>query len=76
MPAAIRTCWLSEAAQLGNVATRLPRRPVNSRGRLSVVPEELNVLEWDAENLRFKNSPEANALLTRTYRPGWEVTPA
>jgi predicted dehydrogenase len=68
--------WLSEAAQLGNVATRLPRRPVNSRGRLNVVPEELNVLEWDAENLRFKNSPEANALLTRTYRPGWEVTPA
>ncbi|MBL9212068.1 MAG: Gfo/Idh/MocA family oxidoreductase [Opitutaceae bacterium] len=68
--------WLSEAAQLGNVATRLPKRPVNSRGKLSVTPEELNVLEWDAAKLQFKNSPEGNALLTRTYRKGWEVTPA
>lgn len=68
--------WLSEAAQLGNIATRLPKRPVNSRGRLTVPPEDINVLEWDAANLRFKNSPEANALLTRTYRKGWEVTPA
>lgn len=68
--------WLSEAAQLGNVATRLPKRPVNSRGRLTVPPEDINVLEWDAANLRFKNSPEANALLTRTYRKGWEVSPA
>jgi hypothetical protein len=68
--------WLSETAQLGNVATRLPRRPVKSNGRLTVAPEELNVLEWDADNLRFKNSPEANALLQRTYRSGWEVSPA
>jgi hypothetical protein len=68
--------WLSEAAQLGNVATRVPRRPVNSRGKLSVAPEELNVLEWDAVNLRITNSKEAQALLTRTYRRGWDVTPA
>ncbi len=68
--------WLSETAQLGNVATRLVKRPVNPRGRLSVDNEEMNVLEWDAERLRFKNSEAANALLTRTYRTGWEVTPA
>ena len=68
--------WLSEAAQLGNVATRVPRRPVNSHGKLSVTPEELNVLTWDAENLRITNNVEANALLTRTYRKGWEVSPA
>jgi predicted dehydrogenase len=68
--------WLSEAAQLGNVATRLPKRPVNSRGKLSATPEELNVLEWDAAAMKFKNSPEGNALLTRTYRKGWDVTPA
>ncbi len=68
--------WLSEAAQLGNVATRVVRRPVNSRGRLTVEPEELNVIEWDAENLRIKNNPVADALLTRAYRPGWEVPPA
>jgi predicted dehydrogenase len=30
-------------------------------------------LAWDAEARRFKNSPEANALLTRAYRPGWEL---
>ncbi len=68
--------WLSEAAQLGNVATRLPRRPVKSNGRLTVSPEEVNVLEWDAENLKIKNNEAANALLTRSYRSGWEVTPA
>ena len=70
--------WLSEAAQLGNIATRLPKRPVNSRGKLSVPPDEkdLNVLEWDAGNLRITNNTEAQALLTRTYRKGWEVSPA
>jgi predicted dehydrogenase len=68
--------WLSETAQLGNVATRVPKRPVNSRGKLSVTPEEMNVLEWDAENLRITNNAEAQALLTRKYRPGWEVPPA
>lgn len=68
--------WLSETAQLGNVATRVVRRPVSSRGRLSTEPEEMNVLEWDAENLRIKNNAAANALLTRPYRPGWEVPPA
>ncbi|MGH7946558.1 MAG: gfo/Idh/MocA family oxidoreductase, partial [Opitutaceae bacterium] len=68
--------WLSEAAQLGNIATRLPRRKKDSRGQLSGEPKELHVLEWDAGKLRFTNSDEANALLTRTYRPGWEVPPA
>ena len=68
--------WLSEAAQLGNVATRVPKRPVNSRGKLSVTPEEMNVLEWDAENLRITNNTAAQALLTRKYRAGWEVPPA
>ena len=68
--------WLSEAAQLANVATRVPRRPVKSDGRLTAAPEEMNVLEWDAENLRITNNPAANALLTRVYRPGWEVPPA
>ena len=52
------------------------RRPVKSHGRLTVDPEEMNVLEWDAENLRFKNNEDANALLRRTYRKGWEVSPA
>ena len=44
--------------------------------RGSNVPAPKEVLNWDAENLRFTNSPAANALLTKTYRRGWEVPPA
>lgn len=28
-------------------------------------------LDWDAAHLRVTNAPAANALLARTYRPGW-----
>src|SRR5688572_16339760 len=65
---------LSEAVQLGNVATRAVRAPIPKRG--SNIVKNPPVLNWDAENLRFTNSPEANALLTKTYRPGWEVPAA
>jgi hypothetical protein len=65
---------LSEAVQLGNVATLAARPPTPKRG--SNVVKDPPVLKWDAENLRFTNSPEGNALLTKTYRPGWEVPPA
>ncbi len=68
--------WLSEAAQLGNIATRLPLRPVGRRSTLTTDLEGMNVLEWDAEALSFKNSPEANAMVTRTYRQGWTVPAA
>lgn len=30
-------------------------------------------LTWDAEKETFPNDPEANALLTREYRKGWEL---
>jgi predicted dehydrogenase len=30
-------------------------------------------LEWDAENMRARNAPEANAFLRREYRKGWEL---
>ncbi|HPI73954.1 MAG TPA: gfo/Idh/MocA family oxidoreductase, partial [bacterium] len=30
-------------------------------------------LEWDGEQRRFTNLPEANAFLTKTYRPGYQV---
>ena len=48
---------LTEAVQLGNVAVFFPG-------------EELN---WDAENLKITNKPEANPYLTRKYRKGWEI---
>jgi hypothetical protein len=31
-------------------------------------------LEWDAETLRFRNAPEAEYLLGREYRKGWELS--
>jgi hypothetical protein len=42
-------------------------------GRLE---ESKLVLEWDAANLRFANSPEADKLLTKSYRAGFEVAAA
>ena len=65
---------LAETVQLGNVATRLAIPKIDPvTGRM----EEANkVLEWDAANLRFTNAPEADALLTKTYRKGFEVAAA
>lgn len=68
--------WLSETAQLGNIAARLPKRPVNPLAGLRVPAAELDLLEWDSARLSFPRHPAANALLTRAYRPGWEVPPA
>lgn len=48
---------LTEAVLLGPLATRFPK----------------STLEWNGRKLKFKNSPEANALIRRSYRTGWEV---
>jgi predicted dehydrogenase len=48
---------MAEAIILGTVAIRVPG----------------TTLRWDSPGLRVTNSPEANRLLRRTYRPGWEV---
>ncbi len=48
---------LTEAVQLGNVAVRFPGQR----------------LEWNPVAFRIENLPEANAFLTKTYRPGWQV---
>ncbi|HXG48492.1 MAG TPA: Gfo/Idh/MocA family oxidoreductase [Methylomirabilota bacterium] len=48
---------LTEAVLLGGVATRFPR----------------TTLEWNARRLKFTNVKEANALVRRPYRAGWEV---
>lgn len=62
---------LSEAVQLGNVATRFcADGPIDSR---TGDPLEPKILEWDAEKLAFKNFPEADKLLTKTYRQGWKI---
>lgn len=48
---------MTEAILLGTVAAR--------------VPDVL--LEWDAANLKITNSTEANQLISRNYREGWNV---
>ena len=43
---------------------------------LSLVAIALHVpgkLEWDAKNLRFTNSPEANKFVKPVFRKGWEL---
>lgn len=48
---------LTEMVLLGAVASRCPGK----------------TLEWDTAGLKFRNSPEANRLVRRKYRAGWEV---
>ena len=48
---------LSEAVTLASIALRVPYKR----------------LFWDAEQMTFTNSAEANALVRREYRPGWEA---
>jgi hypothetical protein len=48
---------LTEAVQLGNVASRFSGQK----------------LEWDAATMKFPNLPAAEKLLTKTYRKGWEI---
>jgi hypothetical protein len=30
-------------------------------------------LEWDAENMRARNAPEADKFIRREYRKGWAL---
>ena len=65
---------LAETVQLGNVATRVAQPPIPKRG--SNVVKAAPPLQWDAANLRITNNPAAHALLTKSYRAGWEVPAA
>jgi hypothetical protein len=49
---------LTETMLLGNIAVRFAGKK----------------LEWQASSLKFTNSPEATALVTKTYRKGFELT--
>lgn len=64
---------LAETVQLGNVATRLA---VGGQiDRRTGAPVEPTLIEWDAAHFRIPNRPEAEPLLSKTYRPGWEIEP-
>jgi predicted dehydrogenase len=67
---------LTETVLLGNVATRVTRRPTNRRLAERGKPDEPVTLLWDAERGRITNHDEANALLTKSYRRGWEIAAA
>jgi hypothetical protein len=42
---------------------------------LGAIAVKLNTkLEWDAENMKITNNPEADALLKPAVRKGWEIT--
>jgi len=56
----------AEAIALAGVAMRYSRK--NFRADRSTPP-----LEWDAQNMKITNIPEANEYLTREYREGWEL---
>lgn len=50
--------------------------PLNETMLLGVVAlnDPGKKLLWDSENMKFTNSPEATAFVTREYRPGWSLT--
>jgi hypothetical protein len=48
---------LTEVILLGTVASRFPN----------------TTLHWDAPNMKFPNTPEADQYVKRAYRKGWEV---
>lgn len=48
---------LTEAILLGSVASRFPQ----------------TTLQWDAANMKFTNTPEADRYVRRVYRKAWEV---
>jgi predicted dehydrogenase len=48
---------LTEAVLLGGLASAFPNQE----------------LKWDAAELRFPDNPDANTLLGRSYRKGWEI---
>lgn len=64
---------LNETVLLGNVAAHFAGRPTNRRLPDDRQPAGPELLEWDTERCRFTNHDPANALLTKSYRPGWEV---
>ncbi len=56
---------VSETICLGAVALRYARKNTGK--------DYVQVLKWDADNMKFLNAPEAVPMLSREYRAGWEL---
>ncbi len=62
----VDAAYCAETICLGGAAIRAARKNFNE-GRTT------GPLEWDAQNMKFTNMPEANQYLVREYRKGWEL---
>src|SRR5690606_8830381 len=48
--------------------------PYTERVLLGVLATRLGKkIEWDGENMKAKGMPEADAIIKRAYREGWEI---
>lgn len=56
----------TETICLGGAVTRIARKYFKE-------DHTTPALEWDAQNMKFTNLPEANQYLVREYRKGWEL---
>jgi predicted dehydrogenase len=64
---------VTQVVLLGNIALRIDDGSTSGRRRRSRSPEPLGQLEWDGENMKITNVPEANQYLHREYRQGWTL---
>ena len=62
----INAAACTETICLAGAAIRYSRK--NFRAERSTPP-----MEYDVQNMKFTNMPEANQYLVREYRPGWEL---
>jgi hypothetical protein len=56
----------TETICLGGAVTRIARKYFKE-------DHTTPALDWDAQNMKFTNMPEANQYLVREYRKGWEL---
>ncbi len=59
---------VTEALNLAAVASRVSRKIFAGGGGRTAPP-----LQWDAQNMKFRNNSEADQYLTREYREGWKL---
>lgn len=64
---------VTQVVLLGNVALRMDERPSSGRRGRAGIPEPLPKLDWDGQNMKVTNVPEANDFLHREYRKGWTL---
>ena len=67
----IRACKGEGPEALCNFAYAGPLTEANHLGNVAYRAQ--TILEWDAENMKIPNAPDAEKYLGRTYRKGWKL---